>query len=98
MSYAEDWGLDSFDINDILRWEQEEQEVEYIGIPAWRMKNGELIALQDMDTSHIKNCIRMIHRNNGWRSQYLPYFGRELHRRGQLPNTPKVIYIDCEEV
>lgn len=96
MSWAEE--QDWFGTEDMILDAIREEEVEYIGIPAWRMKDGELIALQDMDTSHIKNCIKMIHRNNGWRSQYLPYFGRELHRRGQLPNTPKVIYINCEEV
>ena len=34
--------------------------VEFISIPAWRMRNGKLIAIKDMDTSHIKNCIKMI--------------------------------------
>ena len=56
--------------------------VEFISIPAWRMKNGELIAIKDMDTSHIKNCIKMIYRSNGkWRHQYLRYFEAELRKR-----------------
>ena len=56
--------------------------VEFISIPAWRMRNGKLIAIKDMDTSHIKNCIKMIYRSNGtWRRQYLRYFEAELRKR-----------------
>ena len=56
--------------------------VEFISIPAWRMKNGKLIAIKDMDTSHIKNCIKMIYKSNGtWRHQYLRYFEAELRKR-----------------
>ena len=56
--------------------------VEFISIPAWRMRNGKLIAIKDMDTSHIKNCIKMIYRSNGtWRHQYLRYFEAELRKR-----------------
>ena len=56
--------------------------VESISIPAWRMADGNLIAIQDMDTSHIKNCIKMIYRKNGtWRHQYLRYFETELRKR-----------------
>lgn len=62
--------------------------VEFISIPAWRMKNGKLIAIKDMDTSHIKNCIKMIYRSNGtWRHQYLRYFEAELRKRKFLSNT-----------
>ena len=56
--------------------------VEFISIPAWRTADGNLIAIQDMDTSHIKNCIKMIYRKNGtWRHQYLRYFETELRKR-----------------
>lgn len=56
--------------------------IEFIAIPAWRMKDGELIAIKDMNTSHIKNCIKMIYKSNGtWRHQYLRYFEAELRRR-----------------
>lgn len=61
--------------------------VEFISIPAWRMADGNLIAIQDMDTSHIKNCIKMIYRKNGtWRHQYLRYFETELRKRKFLKN------------
>lgn len=71
------------------------EDIEYIQIPAWRMKDSKLIAIRDMDTSHIKNCIKMIHKSNGtWRHQYLRYFELELLRREFLPNPPEVIYID----
>lgn len=66
-----------------------EDEVEFIFIPAWRMNDGKLIAIQDMDTSHIKNCIKMIYRHNGtWRHQYLRYFEEELRSRKYLKNPP----------
>lgn len=61
--------------------------VEFISIPAWRMADDNLIAIQDMDTSHIKNCIKMIYRKNGtWRHQYLRYFETELRKRKFLKN------------
>lgn len=69
--------------------------IEYIQIPAWRMKDSNLIAIQDMDTSHIKNCIKMIYRSNGtWRHQYLRYFEAELRKRKFLKNPPIEIYIE----
>lgn len=60
-------------------------EVEFITIPAWKMATGELIAIKDMDTKHIKNCIKMIYRSNGtWRYKYLRYFEEELRKRKLL--------------
>lgn len=59
-----------------------EHIVEHHVVPAWRMNNGELIAIKDMETSHIKNCIHMIYKSKGiWRHQYLRYFENELRRR-----------------
>lgn len=79
--YGSDYDLDST-----------RSSVEFISIPAWRMKNGKLIAIKDMDTSHIKNCIKMIYKSNGkWRHQYLRYFEAELRKRKFL--SPKVIYL-----
>lgn len=88
MSYAEDYNHDLdpeflglFDYS----MDSASNEVEFISIPAWRMKDGNLIAIQNMDTSHIKNCIKMIYRHNGtWRPQYLRYFEAELRRRKYL--------------
>lgn len=85
-NYGSDYDLDSSRLND---------EIEYISIPAWRMADGNLIAIQDMDTSHIKNCIKMIYRHNGtWRHQYLRYFEEELRSRKYLKNPPIVVYVD----
>lgn len=79
--YGSDYDLDS---------ETLDEGIEFMVIPAWRMKNGELIAIKDMDTSHIKNCIKMIYKFNGkWRHQYLRYFETELRKRKFL--SPKVI-------
>ena len=84
--YGSDYDIDS---------ETLDEGIEFIAIPAWRMKDGELIAIKDIDTSHIKNCIKMIYKSNGtWRHQYLRYFEAELRRRKYLPKLPKVIYID----
>lgn len=95
MSYAEDMGLDTFDGDDLKRMQEELNEIEYISIPAWRMRDGNLIAIQDMDTSHIKNCIKMIYKSNGtWRHQYLKYFAKELTKRKFLKNPPIVVYVD----
>lgn len=56
--------------------------IEHHVVPAWRTNDGELIAIKDMKTSHIKNCIKMIYKRNGtWRQQYLRYFENELRRR-----------------
>ena len=74
--YGSDYDLDST-----------RSSVEFISIPAWRMRNGKLIAIKDMDTSHIKNCIKMIYKSNGtWRHQYLRYFEAELRKRKFLSN------------
>lgn len=59
-----------------------DEGIEFMVFPAWRMRNGQLIAIKDMDTSHIKHCIKMIYKSNGtWRHQYLRYFEAELITR-----------------
>ena len=84
--YGSDYDIDS---------KRLEEDIEFIQIPAWRMADGNLIAIQDMDTSHIKNCIKMIYRHNGtWRPQYLRYFEAELRRRKYLKNSPIIVYVD----
>lgn len=48
----------------------------------WRMAGGTRIAIKDMKTSHIKNCLKMIYRSNGsWRREYLPALQKELIKR-----------------
>lgn len=75
-----------------------DEDIEFITIPAWRMKDGKLIAIRDMDTSHIKNCIKMIYRTSGtWRHQYLRYFEAELRKRKFLKNPPAIVYINIEQ-
>lgn len=102
MSYAEDNGHDLdlemlglFGSDYDLDFPRLNDEVEFISIPAWRMNDGNLIAIQDMDTSHINNCIKMIHKRNGmWRHQYLRYFEAELRKRKYLKNPPIIVYVD----
>lgn len=55
------WGSD-FDVD------SDRSDIEYISFPAWRTKDNVLIPIKDMETSHIKNCIKMIYKSNGtWR-------------------------------
>lgn len=90
-AYGSDYDIDAVHTEGI----GSQEGVEFIAIPAWRMADGNLIALQDMDTSHIWNCIKMIHRSdNTWRKGYLKYFEEELRRRKFLNNPPAVIFID----
>lgn len=92
MSYAEDY---NHDLDPEFLGLLDEKDIEYISIPAWRMKDDTLIAIRDMDTSHIKNCIKMIYKSNGtWRHQYLKYLKNELIKRKYLPEPPKVVYIN----
>lgn len=72
--YGSDYDLDSFHLA--------KDEIEFISIPAWRTEDGTLVAIRDMVTPHIKNCIRKIYKSNGmWRRKYLRYFEEELHKR-----------------
>lgn len=50
-------------------------------LPAWRTKPGKLVLVQDMEDNHIKNCIKLIQENPGWRTQYLEVFKKELIKR-----------------
>ncbi len=88
--------MDSFGSDyDIDTKKKLEEDIEFIQIPAWRMKDGKLIAIRDMDISHIKNCIKMIYRSNGtWRHKYLRYFEEELRKRKYLSNPPIIVYVD----
>ena len=46
----------------------------------WTTKNGKEILIADMDTGHIKNCIRMC-RRKGFEERYIYLFEEELKRR-----------------
>ena len=49
------------------------------GVPcdAWRTKSGEEIAVKDMTTAHIKNCMRLVGEDDDWYAE----FAEELARR-----------------
>lgn len=47
----------------------------------WVARDGSAYHISKMKTSHIKNCIRMIQRSNGWRKQYLSVLLKELKSR-----------------
>lgn len=52
---------------------------------AWECKDGKIIAISDMTTGHIKNCIAMIKRSvakdKPWRLYYLEPLLKELRNR-----------------
>lgn len=50
----------------------------------WKTKTGNGIAIKDMTTSHIKNCIKLIVKRDGWREEYLPNLVKELINRNEL--------------
>jgi hypothetical protein len=50
----------------------------------WLCKDGRIIAIEDMDTSHLTNCVAKIRRSSrGWRKQYLEPMVAELESRAQ---------------
>jgi hypothetical protein len=45
----------------------------------WQCKDGRLLVVSQMDTSHINNCIRLIQKSGGtWRAEYLERLQIEL--------------------
>lgn len=47
----------------------------------WRTKDGRIMTVAEMRTSHIKNAIAMINRHRNWRRNYLPRLQLELEIR-----------------
>ena len=48
----------------------------------WETKEGKKLSVKEMTTSHIKNCINMLNRNNSpFADIYVPMFERELAER-----------------
>ena len=79
MSWAEEqpW----FGLEDLAMAAAYEQQ-ENIERGIWIAKDGTKYLISKMQTSHIKNCIRMIQRSNYyWRPEYLEPLTQELKRR-----------------
>ena len=50
----------------------------------WRTKDGRVLKVEEMGVEHIKNCIRMLERNNvPFRAPYVRMFTEELEKRGE---------------
>ena len=48
----------------------------------WECKDGTILDIKDMSTSHISNCIRMIKvRKMKWRAEWLEPLRKELTKR-----------------
>lgn len=79
MSFFDDYEADIY-------WDEQQKYMEHeysakMGI--WHTKDGKEIKIKDMETSHIKNCIAFIRRNDKI-DMYEPYiktFEEELKRR-----------------
>lgn len=57
-------------------------EREYPHSPVWIGANGQKYHIEQMTTKHIKNCLKMIYKNNGnWRQEFIRPFECELRRR-----------------
>lgn len=85
MSYGQEYLADN-----AYEIEQEQKRWESICIIAeieaskgiWRTKDGRVLKVEEMDTGHIENCIRMLERNNvPFRKPYIKMFTDELCRR-----------------
>lgn len=49
----------------------------------WITKDGRYLHVSEMDTSHIRNCMRMLERNDSpFKDVYIPMFEKELAERG----------------
>ena len=49
----------------------------------WITKDGRYLHVSEMETSHIRNCIRMLERNDSpFKDTYIPMFEKELAERG----------------
>lgn len=84
MSYGREW-IEDMAIDAEIWYEEENRR---IGDGIWQQKDGKQIQVMDMETSHIRNCIRMLERQvqkygiddikEGW----LFRFRSELQKRG----------------
>ena len=88
MSYADD-NLISIDYEDMMLHSSDDWDSEWLSFPTseilWECKDGTVLALAEMKTYHIKNCIDMIKRsirnNTPWRIEYLNPLQKELNKR-----------------
>ena len=83
MSWVEE--QDWFGLEDIAYETELEAQRQYeqnLEDHIWIGANNKRYVIEYMQTSHIKNCIKMIYRKNGTcRSKYLRLFENELRRR-----------------
>jgi len=66
-------------------WDDFEADAAFVwdfpfGIPCdhWTTRDGTLIPLEEMTTSHIRNCMRLVGEDDAWYG----HFQKELERRG----------------
>lgn len=49
----------------------------------WVCRDGTMLTVSQMQTSHIKNCIALIMRKRNWRREFLPRLLLELDMRSR---------------
>ena len=92
MSYTEDMEYDG--LEDLAYEALRKEETENVDIiihiskrayphsPVWVTQDGQKLKIEDMSTSHIKKCLKMIYKSNGsWRREFIRPFECELRRR-----------------
>lgn len=85
MSYGSEYLADSsYEREQAEEWD-EMAEVMAIGMASrglWETKEGKVLSVKEMETSHINNCIKMLKRNNSpFAYIYVPMFEEELRER-----------------
>jgi len=50
-------------------------------VRVWKCADGRLVRIDQMERSHILNCMALIVRKRGWRREWLKYFELELQLR-----------------
>ena len=68
----------------ITRWEEVSIRAENNAKHGlWITKDGRYLHVSEMETNHIRNCTKMLERNNSpFKDVYIPMFEKELAKRG----------------
>lgn len=83
MSWIEEqtwFGLEPDDLDSLMRFYEEECRDLLLAHGVWVTKDRKRVKLEEMETSHIENCINKCKRDN-WRLWALPKLSQEFNKR-----------------